>query len=197
MLVEAVITGTKPLIMSTQRGADPTNPIVRELAKLTKKTVSRLTEQEILDIQRLKFLLNLHWVEGEGVVIPGINLVKAIEEAARIDKKGKDVLRSTQTAREYYKLIHDGPNDREALSKTSRYVDTRLANHGSKNQVRMVLETRPIFQPWGLKPVFQIDEATIDFVDFERWVKRCGELFGLGAYRTIFGRFEAQCKRLN
>jgi hypothetical protein len=194
MLVEATITGKKALIMSTQRGADPTDPLVRDLSRLTKKTTSKMSEQDLDEIKRLKFLLNLHWRDELGVVIPGINLIKAVEEAARADKKGKDVLRYVGTVEEFIPLVHDGPTDRDELAAERKYVDTRLANHGSKGQVRMVLETRPIFPKWGLIAKFQIDETSIDYADFERWLTRSGEYYGLGAYRQVFGRFEAECK---
>lgn len=196
--ITATIEGTKPLIMSTQHGADPTNPLVRKLSLLTKKTSSNLTEEEHLEIKRLKFLLNLHWDESLGVVIPSVNLIKAVEEAARKDKKGSTVLRYVQTRSEAFPLRYSGPKSREELIKAtnkegeSLFLDTRLANHGTKGQIRMVLETRPIFKNWGLEVAFDVEENEIDPQDFVKWLKRCGQYHGIGAYRQVYGRFEVE-----
>ena len=199
--ITAKIEGTKALIMSTQRGADPTDPMVKRVSLLTKKKSSDLTEEEHLEIKRLKFLINLHYNDvDECVAIPGINLVKAVEESARKDKKGSTVLRYAQTPKESFPLEYSGPSNPEELFKTTtkdgrlKFVDTRLANHGTKGQIRMVLETRPIFEKWGLEVSFDVEENEIDPQDFVKWLKRCGKYHGIGAYRQVYGRFEVDDK---
>lgn len=191
MIAHLEVRGIAPLLMSTQKGADPTDPRVKELAALTRIPGPKKTDEIHEQIAKLQFEINLHWIPGLGVVCPSINLWNTIRDAARGDKQGKDVDKFIAPLQPYFKLIYDGPQTKEELLADKRFYDTRLVNHGTGGRVAMVICTRPTFPEWSFAGDFRVNQDKIDPQDFDRWVDEAGTYLGLMAFRKFFGRFEA------
>lgn len=190
MIAHLEVKGTGPLLMSTQRGADPTDALVKELASLTRIPGPKKTDEVHEKISQLQFELNLHWINGLGVVMPAINCWNTIRDAARGDKQGKDVDKYLSPLQPYFKLIYNGPQTKEGLLADKTFFDTRLVNHGTGGRVAMVICTRPVFAEWSFAGDFRVNQDKIDPPDFDRWVEEAGTYLGLMAFRKFFGRFE-------
>lgn len=202
MTVEVTLTGTNALMLSTQHGANPTHPLVEELAAITRIPGPKKTKENHDRIAELQFRLNLPWDDEYGVILPTVNVWNAIRDMARGEKMGKHVERYMGPIREAVPLQYDGPRDEDmdkrlaALIKDRRFYDTRLVNHGTGGKTAMVIHTRPIFKPWFAVMSFRIDESKIDPQDFQKWVRLVGENCGIGAFRKFYGRFEPTFKEV-
>jgi hypothetical protein len=194
--IEVALRGTNPILLSTQRGADPTNELVQQLALVTRIPGPKKTSENHAEIKRIQFLLNLPYDQEQGVVLPTVNVWNAIRDIARGDKMGKNVERYMAPLLEQVPLIYDGPRDLDSLVKEAAFYDTRLVNHGTGGKTAMVIHTRPMFKPWAAVMTFRIEEEKIDPKDFQKWVRSVGENCGVGAYRKFYGRFEPEFKVL-
>lgn len=186
------MTGKMPYLMSTQVPADGTRPEVQELKALQRMQEQKKTPEIYKKIADIEWDLNLHLKDGQ-VVIPAMNLKQAIVSVAREEKKGTLVERYVSFDRFYFPLEHEGPKDIKELKADDRFRDTRLANHGkSQGKICMVLQTRPIFYAWKCTAFLLVNDEKIDPKDFERWIHALGRFYGLGAYRDLYGRFDAK-----
>lgn len=186
-LIKAHITlkGTSDLLMHSERLVNSFDPIVKQIKEYTGKR--KKTEEDQLMISRLEWEAGLYWSEQTGPYIPGANLKKCIQEAAKIDKSGKDILRGVTPLDAEIPLVYKGPRDIEAMWASNDFVDVRSVSAGAPG--RKVLRTRPRFKGWGLETAMYINSAIINVDDFQRWVEVAGVMCGLGDYRPTFGRF--------
>ena len=69
-LIKRRIQGIVPLIMHSNRLANPLDPITKQSRALKRPK----TDDEILQKLRLEFMAGLYMSEGDGPVIPGMNL---------------------------------------------------------------------------------------------------------------------------
>lgn len=191
MRAHIAVTSKTAILLSTQRGANPTDEMVKELSDITRIPGPKKTPENHEQIARIQFLLNLPWIDEIGVNIPAVNLWNAIRDAARSDKMGKNVDRYVVPIQPLFKLIYEGPQTKEALVADKSFYDTRLVNHGTGGKTAMVIHTRPIFQTWSFAGDFRVNEDKIDPKDFERWVDEVGEYHGIMAFRKFYGRFTA------
>lgn len=192
MIAHIEIVGKTPILLSTQRGANPTDEMVKELTDTTRIPGPKKTPENHDTIARLQFILNLPWVDDIGIVIPSVNLWNAIRDAARSDKMGKHVDRYVTPIQPVYKLVYEGPQSKEALIADRSFYDTRLVNHGTGGKTAMVIHTRPMFQAWSFSADFRVNQDKIDPKDFVRWVEEVGEYHGIMAFRKFYGRFTAK-----
>lgn len=194
MKIEVTLKGTNMLVLSTQKGANPTDPLVQQLASITRIPGPKKTSENHAEIARLQFLLNLPWDKELGVVLPTVNVWNAIRDIARGEKMGKHVERFMSPNQDCVPLIYDGPKKLDELVADPTFYDTRLVNHGTGGKTAMVIHTRPFFRPWAAVMSFRIDEEKIDPKDFQKWVRSVGENCGVGAYRKFYGRFVPEFK---
>lgn len=186
------LVGTSPLLMHSNRLANPDCEISRQIAAITGKR--KKTEQDRQVIAKLEFHGGLYLMQNgkNGKYIPSIptaNVKKCIIQAAKITKKGTAVSRALSFSHIESPLIHDGPNDAEKLWESGNYHDTRPAKVGSST----VLRTRPKFFPWSWEghAVF-IKDAGLELDELIRIIELAGVVERLGDNRINgFGGFEA------
>ena len=183
-------TGTRPLLMHSDRGVNPFDPLVKEKKKLTDKKTKK-TDDDILEIARIDWELGMYFEDGVGPVMPAGNIHSAIQKAAGLVRQGKDIERGVQLMGDLaVPLLYDGPRTVGGLwgkgVGVSPFVDYRAVGQG---QVR-VMRCRPIFRRWGFEFEAEIDTTILDPEAFVGHVTRAGELLGIGDFRKLYGRFK-------
>ena len=184
MRIRMAITGTSMLLMSSQRAADPTDPLVKEYKSIYGKR--KKTDEDLTQLADLEFMLRIYHSEEMGPYIPAINLKRCIQDGAKRSKQGKVVDEGLQTVKERFKLLYTGPRGLEELQADRNFRDTRLVGVES----RLTLRTRPCFSEWGLVAEFNVVPELLSLADVVGYAKQAGALKGLGDYRPEFGKFE-------
>jgi len=178
------IRGTSPLLMHSERLANPFDPLTREIKSVTGKR--KKTEDDLLEIARLEWLGGLYHDDDNGIHIPGYNLLAALVGGGKMQKLGTALKRSALVQEDAVPLLYEGPSDPEKLFKDKRFVDMRSVKVGTAKVTRC----RPIFRQWGCKFTVLFEESALQREDLIRIAKDTGAMVGVGDYRPRFGRFE-------
>lgn len=192
MNIRLQITGTSALLMHGDRLADKSDPIAVEIKKLTAKGKHQ-TDEDQGDISKLEFRGSAYVDENNEVVIPSINIIRCLRDAAAITKQGKTIARSLSPHRPYIPLETGGARNINDLWKDPAHVDRRMV----KVQSGRVKRTRPIFPKWGLVADFFLLESVLDFSMLTHICEIAGLSTGLGDARILgYGRFECKLTKV-
>lgn len=185
------LTGTAPLLMHNSRLADKLDPITKLKAAVSAK--KRKTEEDDLELSRLEFLGGLYHDEDAGPYLPGDNIFKALVEAARKTKQGKQVEQGLLITTDVNALAYDGPRDTRGLWEDRANFEFRKT---VKQMQARIVRVRPIFRHWSTVIEGAYDEAVLDFSDVENFAHTAGAYIGVGDWRPRYGRFEASIKKV-
>jgi hypothetical protein len=188
--------GENALVCHNERLADPLDPIVRQLAAITKKRLK--TEADHLEVARLEFFGGLymsgdfevkegHAITGEGSIpcVPGWNVLRCLQDGAKRHKRGQDVLRGIHPIWDNAKLIYSGPTDPQEMWETGEWSLRKTVGV----QRARTMRTRPIFYPWRLHLAVEIDPTVFDVDTLKVFWADAGRYCGLGEMRPVYGRF--------
>lgn len=178
------IRGTAPLLMHSERLANPFDPLTKQIKALTGKR--KKTEDELREISRLEWLGGIYHDDHNGVHLPGYNVLRALVQGAKLRKLGRDVERGAMVQEDAVVIQHDGPSNLDALFADPRFVDVRSVKVGTSK----VLRCRPMFRSWACSFTALFDEDVLQADDLGRIVRDTGAMIGIGDYRPRFGRFE-------
>lgn len=178
------IKGLTPTIMHNGQLCDPTNPIVREMKKLTSKKRNK-TDDDIVELARLEFCGSLYLNEQLRPCWPGEIIEAMIRSAARTQRKGKDVEKGVLSDGNW-PLLYDGPKTVDELWLDQRFRKVAPVRVGQARVIR----TRPIFFPWSLAFSVLYDSRTVNRDDVINWLEIAGRDIGLSEWRPKHGRFE-------
>lgn len=181
-------TGTRPLLLHNVQLASPMNPFSKKLKALSSKRVK--TDEDRIEIARVEFEGSLYFDPDLGPYIPGQNLLRSLIGGARLIKAGKKIERGVVIADFQLPLVYSGPRDVEGLwgDGESEFVDIRPVSV----QRNKVDRCRPIFRNWLVEADIVIDPKAIEYGEFCEVARLAGEMEGLGDFRTMYGRFDAQ-----
>lgn len=178
--------GLTPLLMHSAVGVNPTHPLTIACSKITSKR--KKTEEDQIELLRLKWLLAMYHDPDIGPFVPAENIVATIREAAKKTKRGKDTKVGIFVGPDRIPLIYDGPRDADALYADERFRDVR---DGCIGQAR-VLISRPRFNHWAVEFSLEYDPALFDDETILTILDTAGKYIGLCDYRPRYGRFESQ-----
>jgi hypothetical protein len=181
---KATITGVTPLMMHSERLADPTNPITKALKKLTAKR--QKTEEDHLAVKRFEWEGGLYTDETGVPAVPVDWILAVLLAGAKKSKQGplaKAGIFSGATA--FFPLDYPGPKTIEEMWADGRFCDYRGVTVGQAK----VMRARPVFPGWTLTFSVDYDPDTIDGDVIENALNKAGTLLGMGDYRPRFGRF--------
>jgi hypothetical protein len=179
--VDVTLIGERPLIVKSDRGVNPLDPLVRELAKVTGKR--KKTEEDHELISRIEFELGLYWHEDIGPYIPTGNIHKCFIEAARQSKLGKNLEQGSFSTEVRVPILYEGPRDIEGLFQKPDHVYTVSVGIGQKRTMR----TRPRFMKWAIEIPFVLDPEKVDLDVFMQVTTVAGRYIGLGERRPNKG----------
>jgi hypothetical protein len=187
MDLKLTIRGTQPLLMHNAQLADPLNPMSKALKGVTSKV--RKSDDDHLEMARLEFMGGLY-IDPDpkiGPFIPGDNIFRMLIDSGRKRKLGKKVTEGVFITTPINPLAYTGPRDAEGLWAAGTFSHRASAKVG----MQRVNRTRPIFRDWVVDAEVYLDTEVLDLADLESLVQIGGKLIGLGDWRPIFGRFEA------
>ncbi len=185
--IEFHVIGTAPLLMHSDKAADPLSPESKEMAPISKKRVK--TEDDHRALAHLEWKAGMYFDATEGPYIPGQNIQKMLILAARSAKQGKAVESAAMVQDNTNRLVYDGPRDLEGLWKRGEEFQDRRSVVVS---ARRIMRTRPCFRQWELRFTVVFDESRLDEAQIRQFVEYAGRYVGLGDYRPRFGRFVVQ-----
>ena len=146
--LNAHIRGTAPILLHSDQGVDPLDPLRMELTKFTSKRTK--TEEDHKTISWLEWRLNAYLDESDNIVMPTRNIHACLRDAARRVKKGKIVDHAIvfENVAERLLFDFDGPeNGLRALFESGEFIDRRSVG----NQRNRIMRTRPRFNEWEIK----------------------------------------------
>lgn len=178
------IVGTSPLMMHSDRLANPLAPETKAHKELTSKR--KKTDDDHLAIARSEFVAGAYWHENCSFYIPGQNFDATFWAGAKLQKMGTHWRRGALVLENKVKLLHDGPATPAALWDSPAHVDCR----GVKVGAAKVMRYRPIFLDWAAELTVHVNTDVLDVQEAHRAIEDAGSLIGVCEYRPRFGRFE-------
>lgn len=180
------LTSNRPLIMHNVRLADPSDPIVKQMKKLSSKR--KKTDEDQEDIAHLEFLGGLYHDADAGPYLPGENVQRCLLDAARINRLGKQVERGVFIDSDINPIAYKGPREPEELWQDANFRNRAAVRVGTSR----VMRCRPMFQQWTAQVHGLLDTAILSLDDLTTIAANAGAMVGIGDRRPRFGRFSAQ-----
>jgi hypothetical protein len=182
-----ILNGTSPLLINNPQTADRLNDWSQKIAELT--GIKKRTDDEERQLQRLKWQASLYHEPEIGPYLPGVAAWKAIVEAARLSRKGKQVERGLTPLTDLMPIEYAGPRDIEGMWDAGIYVDKRDAVPAGK-RVMAVRARFPL--DWAVRFEALFAPELVNERDLKSFADLAGRIIGIGTYRQRFGRFTAQ-----
>ncbi|WP_070414675.1 hypothetical protein [Pseudomonas lundensis] len=180
------ITGTSPLMMHSDRLANPLLPETKAHKELTGKR--KKTDDDHLAIARSEFVAGAYFDEKLGFYVPGQNFDATFWSGAKLQKMGVHWKRGAMVMTDKVKLEFDGPNTPDKLWEDTRFVDCR----GVKVGPSKIMRYRPIFLDWAVTLEVVVNPDVLDVAEAKKAISDAGKLIGVCEYRPRFGRFEVE-----
>jgi hypothetical protein len=189
-------SGGTPLIMHSERLADPLDSCTQSIAGVSKKKNKTLADHE--EIARREFLGGLYTTpsieltdkgqmthNSQKVCVPAWNVLRCLQDGATRQKRGRDVLRGIQPLVVNADLTYDGPEAPEDLWKAGTFALRKTVGVQRSRTVR----TRPMFDGWQLELPIEVDATVFDVHTLRVAWADAGKYAGLGDMRPVYGRF--------
>ena len=180
------LTGIRPLLICNGELANPLNPALVEISKISQKKKKSIEDHQRLS--KLQFEAGCYWDEELGVYLPSPNLFKALQEGAAPFKEGPRVKAGLLVNGIGSTILPDGKCTPHELYARKEHVFLKM---GKLNGRASVLTTRPIFNEWTL--FYDIEFS--DPLNGDRvmeYLKVAGRSKGLGTWRPQYGLFNAE-----
>lgn len=177
------IVGTSPLMMHSDRLANPLLPESKAHKELTGKR--KKTDDDHLAIARSEFVAGCYWEKDLGFFIPAANLDSTFWNGAKLSKVGVHWKRAALVLEQRVKLLHDGPQTPAKLWEDPRHIDCR----GVKVGTSKVMRYRPIFLEWAAELTVALNTDVLNISEAKKAIEDAGKLIGTCEFRPRFGRF--------
>ncbi|MBH3440545.1 hypothetical protein [Pseudomonas luteola] len=183
-LLTLKVSGTSPLMMHSDKLANPLHPATKLHKELTSKR--KKTDDDHLAIARSEFIAGAYHDEKIGFFIPGQNFDATFWAGAKLQKLGVHWKRGALVMTDKIKLLFDGPSTPETLWEDTRFVDCRGVRVGQAKLMRY----RPVFLDWAAEIEVAINTDVFNLEEARKAIEDSGKLIGVCEYRPRFGRFE-------
>lgn len=182
------IRGLTQHVQHNGRLADPMDPIVIEMKKITSLHHSKKTPELMARLADLEFEGGLYLDSQGRVCVPGSTIEGAMYEAGKKKSKGPQV-RSGLISQGDWPLIYKGPKSVEGLKKDPEFRSrVGIVNPSTGGRSMRV---RPVFRIWELKFEMTYNPGIIGRDMVVELLKILGSQIGLSDDRTkMGGRFE-------
>lgn len=174
-----------PLIMHNGDLANPLNPLVQQMKKLSGKR--NKTPADLEQLAKHEFIGSLYISEDLGIVLPAEVIESCLNGGARKFKEGM-LAKSGMYISNNAKLIFDGAQEPEAMWIDGRFTFQKMV----VIQRNRVLRTRPLFETWSANVEVNYEPSIVDLSSIEKWFVPAGQIVGLCDWRPRYGRFEAE-----
>jgi hypothetical protein len=184
-LVSFRLTGMRPLLMHSARLCDPLDPIVQDLARITRKRLKTTADHH--EISRIEWFGGL-WLSDGLPCIPAEAIEATFLAGARMHRRGPQAAAGVQVEAPA-RLCYDGPQDIDELWHQKPYrlrVPVRVGN-------ARTMRTRPRFDKWHVEFTASYLPSFLSRTSIEEILATSGIARGLGDWRPKFGRFQVEC----
>jgi hypothetical protein len=183
--IQIKITGRAPLLMHSDRFANPLDPLTKAHKELTGKR--KKTDDDHIAIARSEFVGACYWRRDTGFFLPAQNLDACLIAAAKLQKLGTKFKQGVRVLEDDLLLDGFSKQSPDQLFDDPSHVDAR----GVKVGTAKIIRYRPIFRQWSTAATIVFDEEVVSVSDVKKAIADAGSLIGLGDYRPRFGRFAA------
>jgi hypothetical protein len=187
--IKIKLTGVSPLLLCSDKLADPLNPLTIQHKELTSKR--KKTVDDHLLIARSQWQGLLYWDSENGVIVPTQNIRAALIGGGKLNKLGMALKRGTLMMTDFVPLDY-GKKLSIAQLWDQDFKDVRSV---VVSQSR-VMAYRPKFTTWSLIFDIQYDENVLDENQIMQSLENAGQFVGIGGFRPekggIFGRFKPE-----
>ena len=175
--------------MHNPQMVNPFNEFTKAIKPLTSK--QKKTEEDVMQLYKLQFMASLYFKNGQ-YIIPAQMFWKSICTAAKEQKLGKKFEQSMIVPDDCLLDFDDKDCPPDMLfddeELRNKYVDIR---DGVIMRARVPV-CRSIFPQWKTVVTIWYDESQIDVADIVRMIEIAGLRYGIGTYRTFYGKFSAK-----
>lgn len=180
------LTGKAPLLMHSDRFANPLDPLAKAHKELTSKR--KKTDDDHTAIARSEFIGGCYWRKDIGFFLPAQNLDACLIAAAKMQKLGVKFKQGVQVLED--ELVFAGYEKKtpDQLWNDPEHIDCR----GVKVGMAKIMRYRPILRKWSLNATIVVNEEVVNINEVKKAVQDAGALIGLGDYRPRFGRFNVE-----
>ena len=187
-LITFKITGATPLLLHSDKFANPLDKMTKAHKELTGKR--KKTDDDHLAIMKSEWMGSLYYDPDMGVYVPGQNIEASLVGAAKLQKLGTAFKRGVMILTDNCVLQYKGPKSPEALygDGDTPFVDIR----GVRVGMAKLMRCRPKFPEWSLQFEIAYNPDVINKEDILKAVNDAGKMIGLCDYRPRFGRFVAE-----
>lgn len=189
------VTGVVPLLMHSNRAANPLDVYAKFMKPLQKKR--NKTDQDYMELARIEWEAGLYLHDGI-VALPAENLDRCLWDAAKKTKSGKLYKSGALISEDWLPLDYRGPkikikqNGEIPLTDLDGFYDRLSHQQMVKVSSQQILRTRPIFHDWCFKFSIMIDEQVLDERTMVKIVETAGRYIGMCEKRPRLGRFEME-----
>ncbi len=180
------ITGKAPMLMHSDRFANPLDPLTKAHKELTSKR--KKTDEDQIAIARSEFIGGCYWNKRSGFFMPAQNLDSCLIAAAKLQKLGVKFKQGVQVLEDELPLVGKLPATPEKLWESPENIDARGVKVGQAKIIRY----RPIFREWELNATVVFNPDVVSEGEVKKAIEDAGALIGLGDYRPRFGRFNVE-----
>jgi hypothetical protein len=181
--LQVKITGTAPLLMHSDRFANPLDPLTKAHKELTGKR--KKTDDDQIAIARSEFIGGCYWNKEGGFHIPATMLEACIINGAKLQKLGTKFKQGVTITEFELPLTGYGNITPEELWEDTTKRDVRGVRIGTSK----VMRYRPIFKQWMIKATVSVNEEVVNMNEVKKALEDAGALVGIGDYRPRYGRF--------
>lgn len=184
------LTGTAALLMHNSRLSNPLDPAAKALKAATSKRTK--TDEDHEAVAKAEFIGGLYYEPNVGPYVPGDNIWRCLQDAAKKSKRGTAVKEGLLITSDINAISYKGPREAEALWEDLNF---RLIA-SVKVTTSRIMRTRPMFREWSLVAEGCYDETILDFAEIQGFADLAGQIIGLGDWRPRYGRFDAVVKEI-
>lgn len=184
--IKLTITGKAPLLMHSDRFANPLDKMSKAHKELTSKR--KKTDEDQTAIAHSEFIGGCYWNQKIGFFMPAQNLDACLLAAAKLQKLGVRFKQAVQVLEDELPLLGKLPETPEKLWESPENIDAR----GVKVGAAKIIRYRPIFRQWSLNATIVFNEEIVNGSEVKKAIEDAGALIGMGDYRPRFGRFTVE-----
>lgn len=181
------LTGNGPILMHSDRLANPLDPIKKKMATISGKR--KKTDEDHEQMARIEWEAGMYHDADIGPYIPGRMLKAGLIAGAKKTKDSPKVKSGVLVMTDKSPLEYKGPRDIEKMWAAGSFADIRSV----VVQRARLMRCRPIFSDWSATFELMFDDTVVDRADILRFAETCGQMIGIGDYRPEkggdFGRF--------
>lgn len=187
--IEFTIKSISPMLMHSDRTANPLNEYTKRLKAITGKR--KKTDDDHALISEIEFEASCYY-NRSGWHIPSANFEAMLLASAKHFKLGTTIKQALLVPDDAKFNFADQKMNPSELFKINDYVDQRTVKVGTSKTIR----TRPIFHDYTVTFTCWLDTDKMNIEQLEQIVDNAGKYVGLGDYRPRYGRFEIIAKEV-